>query len=50
MSGAGTVSPDETTAAAINPACASMVEEDWEKGLNMFFPRKSYSAGVGQVN
>ncbi|MDE0759090.1 MAG: hypothetical protein OSB45_13100 [Pseudomonadales bacterium] len=50
MTGAGTASPDEAIATAIYPASAIMVDEDWEMGLSIFSPRRSYSAGASQAN
>lgn len=50
MTGTGTASPDEAVAATINPASAIMVDEDWEMGLSIFSPRRSYSAGASQVS
>ena len=50
MAGAGTAAPAETISAASNPAAAVMVDEDWEVGLSLFSPRRSYKSGASQAN
>ena len=50
LAGAGTASPDESIASANNPASAVLVGTDWELGLSVFSPRRSYTASTSMAN
>ena len=53
MAGAGVASPQSAFASALNPAGLAFVEQQWDLGLELFAPRRGYSANPttnGNVN
>jgi long-chain fatty acid transport protein len=50
MAGAGTASPSESIAAALNPASPLLVDEKWEIGVALFSPRRGYTASDSLAN
>lgn len=50
MAGAGTASPSEALAAALNPASPMLVDEKWEIGVALFSPRRGYTASDSLAN
>lgn len=50
MAGAGTASPDEALAAAVNPAAAVIVGDSFDMGMGLFSPRRSYNASTSLAN
>ena len=50
MAGAGTASPQEAIANAVNPAAAVIMGDKFETGLSIFSPRRSYTASASLAN
>jgi len=50
MAGAGTASPEEALAAALNPASPLLVDEKWEIGIALFSPWRGYAASDSLAN
>ena len=46
MAGAGTASPDEAIASAVNPASAVLVGDRLDIGVSLFSPRRSYESSA----
>jgi len=49
MAGAGTASPDEAIASAVNPASAVLVGDRLDIGVSLFSPRRSYESSASQA-
>lgn len=50
MAGAGTASPQEAMANAVNPAAAVIMGNQFETGLSIFSPRRAYTATPSLAN